>query len=77
MEVQPVKGDLVVIPQKVPAIKFDKDGSPSKMITFEKPTTVLVYENDGKLCDVLIDNQIYTVETCNLNKGEHHVSKND
>ena len=71
----PSKGDLAVIPQKVPAIKFDSDGSPSKMLMFERPTTVLVYENDGNLCNVLIDNEIFTVETDKLNKGDNYVSK--
>jgi hypothetical protein len=45
---------------------------------FDKPTFAVVYENYGRgICEVIIDNQIWSVNTELLNKGDNYVSKID
>ena len=73
----PSKGDLVFIPQKVQMVRFDKQNHPEEGIMVEKPTLALVYENNGFYCDVVLNNQIWSVPTEKLNKGEKYASKTD
>lgn len=73
----PSKGDPVFIPQKVQIIRFDEQNFPVEGISFDKPTFATVYENNGSYCEVLIGNQIWSVRTEQLNKGEAYASKID
>ena len=71
----PSKGDPVFIPQKVQVVRFNESNHPIEGKTFDKPTFATVYENYGRLCEVIIDNQIWSVRTELLNKGENYASK--
>lgn len=73
----PTKGDPVFIPQKVQVIRFNEANHPVEGKMFDKPTFALVYENRGAICEVIIDNQIWSVNTELLNKGDNYVSKID
>lgn len=64
-----------MVPQKVQIIRFDDLGHPQEGVTVNKPTLALVYENNGYYSDVLINNQIWSVQTEKLNKGVLDVSK--
>lgn len=72
-----MKGDLVVIPQKVGMVKLDESGMPIKFKEPEKPIAVLVYEVNSSFTDVVYDNEIWTVATYQLNKGGTYASKTD
>lgn len=65
------------IPQKVQVIRFDNKNFPIEGKMFDKPTLATVYENNGSYCEVLIGNQLWSVRTEQLNKGEYHASKID
>ena len=74
----PTKGDPVFIPQKVQVIRFNEANHPVEGKMFDKPTLAVVYENYGRgICEVIIDNQIWSVNTELLNKGEAYASKID
>lgn len=65
------------IPQKVQVIRFDRQNFPVEGKVFDKPTFATVYENNGSYCEVLIGNEIWSVRTEQLNKGEAYASKTD
>ena len=73
----PSKGDPVFIPQKVQVVRFNEANHPVEGKMFDKPTFATVYENNGSYCEVLIGNQIWSVRTEQLNKGEAYASKID
>lgn len=72
-----MRGDLVVIPQKVAMVRLNEDGLPIKFKESPNPIAAIVYNTNDSFTDVVYDNEIWTVATYSLNKGGTYASKND
>lgn len=77
MQVEEFKiGELVIIPQCVLMKKSSKEDT-VQVKTASEPLLALYLKNHDYLSDVLVNNEVWTVETNALNKGDKNAYKND
>lgn len=77
MQEWPTKGDLAIVPQKVEIVKLNEAGYPTKLKIVDKPLLAIVFDSNTSFTDIIYDNEVWTVPTYKLNKGESYAGKTD